>query len=264
MRHRCYENRRIEGFVLLYTLWLLLGGVVLFATVSGLTLGRSRSAAATSQWLRSTAAIESAAHEAMFRLVVGGSTALATTPGREVFMDGVRMQVDATNSDGLVDLNTADDDVLGRLFAAVLPGNTSGLLKAIRGIGRLRTYSQLTAVSGLEASQIACLLRYVTLSSGKSTPAVEVAPDHVRSALSLRRDQGAITAVAAPGSMAGSSARIDIEVLQTNGPRYRLLVDALVTGRLDRPVSVLEWQWLPATQLRISPPSGCVVEKLGS
>ena len=47
MRHRCYENRRIEGFVLLYTLWLLLGGVVLFATVSGLTLGRSRSAAAT-------------------------------------------------------------------------------------------------------------------------------------------------------------------------------------------------------------------------
>ena len=91
MRRRCCANRPTEGFVLLYTLWLLLGGVVLFATVSALAMGRARGAAASTEWLRSTAAAESAAHEAMFRLVVRGKMALATAPAADVLIDGVRM-----------------------------------------------------------------------------------------------------------------------------------------------------------------------------
>lgn len=258
MRRRCCANRRTEGFVLLYTLWLLLGGVVLFATVSALGVGRARGTAASVEWLRTTAAAESAAHDAMFRLVVGGRMALATTPRREALIDGVRMQVNVTNSDGLVDLNAADDAVLGKVFAAALPQETLGLVHAVRSIGTLRSYAQLAAIEGLDAARLACLLRYVTLSSGKSTPATEFAPERVRVALSLQAYERASTAVAAPESLAGSSARIDIEVLQTNGTGRRLLVDALVTGRLDRPVSVLEWQWLPATDPRVLPAPGCV------
>ncbi len=259
MRLRYCASRRTEGFVLLYTLWLLMGGVVLLATVSALAVGRARGAATSVDWLRSTAAAESAGHETMFRLVGGGRLALAATPRRETLIDSVRLQVEATNSDGLVDLNAAEEAVLIKAFAAALPGDATDLVHAVRGIGPLRSYAQLGAIDGLDPAQLTCLLRYVTLSSGKAIPAAEFTPDRVRSALGLRADQGAITAVAAPGSLAGSSARIDVEVLQTDGTGRRLLIDALVTGRLDRPISVLEWHWLPGTDRRTPLATGCVV-----
>lgn len=257
MRRHCCAIQRTEGFVLLYTLWLLLGGVVIFATASALAMGRARGATASIEWLRSTATAESAAHDQMFRLVVGGKRALATRPQSDITVDAVRMKLDVINSDGLVDLNAANETVLSEVFAAVAPGNSSGLAHAVRSLGRLHSYTQLMMIEGLEAPQLACLLRYVTLSSGKPDPATEFAPEHVRLALNLRNELKNSSAVVATDSLAGNSVRIGIEVLQQNSSGRLLLIDAFVTGRVDRPIRILEWQWFPAIISTTQTMPGC-------
>lgn len=246
MRRHCCKSKRIKGFVLLYTLWLLLGGVALFATLSSLAVGRARGVEASMEWLRSTAAGESAVHDQMFRLVVGGKAALTTTLQGDVSFNGVQMRADIVNINGLVDLNAANDAVLGDVFSAVGSTTSNSLLRRIRGLGKLQSYAQLGMLEELDAEQLACLLHYVTLSSGKPNPEVEFAPGHVRLALNLSIGTQINSAAVAAGALAGTLIRIDIHVLQSSGSRRRLLVEALVTGRIDRPVSILEWYWLPA------------------
>lgn len=259
MRHRCCENRRTEGFVLLYTLWLLLGGVAVFAMVSSMTLGRARGTASSAEWLRSTAAAESAAHDAMFNIVARGKRALAASSRTDSLIDGVRMNVDVIRGDGLVDLNSADATVMRRLLAAVFRGDASGLARSIESSRPLRNFAQVVAIEELDVGELACLLRNVTLSSGKATPTSAFAPERLRSALSLELPRNNSNVVAAnPDSLAGSSIRIDVQVVESNGIGRRLLVDVLVTGHSDRPLSVLEWTWLPALNPQKNRPSACI------
>lgn len=257
MRRRCCKNKRNEGFVLLYTLWLLLGGVVLFATVSTVAVGRARGAAASVEWLRSTAAAESAVHDQMFRLVVDGSTALRTKIGSDVTFDGVRLRLDTINSDGLVDLNAANDSVLGDVLAVVIPEGAESMTRSLHSLGRLRSYAQLGMIEELTAARLACLLRAVTLSSGKTTPELTLAPAYVGLVLGQRKSTNSNSLAVATENLAGSSMRIDVSVHQPAGNGRRLVVDALVTGRLERPVSILDWYWLPAPGAKNDPRESC-------
>lgn len=170
-------------------MWLLLGGVALLAVVSSLAMGRARGAAASIEWLRSTSAAESAAHDAMFRLAVGGKKALTSGSSRQMVIDGVDTQTEVLHSDGLVDLNAAQNATLGKVLAAVLGADQPRALHAIGNIGTLHSYAQLGAAEGMGAAALACLLPYVTLSSGRAMPAAEFAPARVRLALELSADK---------------------------------------------------------------------------
>ena len=258
MQHPYYKSRQTEGFVLLYTLWILMGGVVLFGALSHISAGRSRGSATTLEWVRMSSAAESAAHEAMFRLVSNNRTALTNSSRRELSIDGLKMRVEIVNSDGLVDLNAADDALLGKIFDSVLPLEMHGAAQKVRRIGRLRNYADLAAVEELQIPSLICLLPYVTLSSGRDSPTPEFAPERVRRVLGPNEKQDERTTLATPGSMAGNSARIDIEVMHETQPKKRrLLVDVLLTGRHDSPVSVLEWQWLPSVDSHVPLTSTC-------
>lgn len=254
-RRSCASRRRTEGFVLLYTLWLLLGGVALLAAVSALAMNRARDATAAMRELRSASAAESAAQEALFKLIIDGRLALPALARVERPVDGVRLQVSAVPAAGLIDLNTADTTALRTAFSIALGNDGPTLLEGVRRHGNVRYYDQLVA-DGVTPGRLSCLLRYVTLASGRPEPVFEFAPGHVRSALELNgRESGTeSSAVPAPQSLAGESIRIDVVVMEADAPSRHLFMDALITGRLDRPIHLLDWRWLPVEAAAIANP----------
>jgi len=251
MQCRSYASRRTEGFVLLYTLWLMLGGVALFAAVSALSMQRARATAADASSLRLATATESAAHEMMFKLVARGHRSLAAAESQDLTIDGVRLRAALVHSAGLVDLNNADDDSLERVLSAVGARDPAALARAVRQVRPVHSYAQLAVVDDLDLAMLGCLLRYATLSSGRSRPLFELAPEHVRTALGLTSGSSGGSGVTSPDSIAGGSVRLVIETVGPEGAGRRLLVDLLVTGRLDRPVAVLDWEWRPTAELRL-------------
>lgn len=240
-----------RGFVLLYTLWVLLGGVILFGGVSLWSQQRAQATAAQLRSQQLETRLESAAHGLSFRLLSLASTplGLAQTQLSSFEANGIRAELQATH--GLLDLNHADPgDMVLVLRAAGIP---DAALKAEALMRRrpVQTYASLAAI-GLDERSTRCLLRHVTLSSGQSRPRAELAPTDLRRLLGLKLgasgfaadDLAAASPVAGQVQVAGSGFRYWLR--HAGDPQgSELVVEVRVTGRGEPPIQVLEWYWLP-------------------
>jgi hypothetical protein len=245
MRHHWSKNRRIDGFVLPYTLWLLLGGVSLFALVSALALGRARETAASRDRLKLMASAESAVHETIFRLLASGSPALKGSTSFDYGADGVRSHVVVVHSEGLLDVNTADDGLARQLLSASGFKDAGLLADDMRRLRPFNSYAQLLPLADARGADLGCFLELVTLFSQKRVPIVESAPAFIRQALALEAKSLPDAVAAPPAGLAGSVVRMSVDAVGAGGSGSRLMTDVLFTGRVDRPFGAVEWIWLP-------------------
>lgn len=240
-----------RGFVLLYTLWVLLGGVILLGGVSLWSQQHSRATAAQLKAQQLEAKLESAAHGLSFRLLSLASKPLSLAQAQlsSVETNGVRAGLRAV--DGLLDLNHADASDMALVMRAA--GVPEAALKAEALIRRrpVQTYASLAAI-GLDERSTRCLLRYVTLSSGLQRPRAELAAADLRGLLGLKLGTGGFVAdeaalaspVVGQVQVAGSGFRYWLS--HASDPQgSELVVEVRVTGRGEPPIQVLEWYWLP-------------------
>jgi hypothetical protein len=248
-----------RGFVLLFSLWVLLGGVLLVGGMSMWSAQRARESAALLQAQQVEARLESAAHELSFRLLLLAQSPLHVAQSGLSSSDvqGVRSQVQAVH--GLLDLNHAERGDLALVMRAVGVEDAESKVGALIGRRPLQSYAMLSA-AGLDETEIRCLLRHVTLSSGMPRPMPELATQSLRSALRL-----APLSHATEASNPASVSPVVGEVRASgNGFRYwlgaagnregvELVVEVQLTGRTESPVQVLEWYWLPGRGERARP-----------
>lgn len=244
---------RNSGYVLLYTLWLLL----LAATFTALLLSVARrhdDAVATEYALmRVNGAAESAIYQTLHELLITRPD--GSTPARKeriLAIDGAQVRVVITEESARLDLNSADDESLMRLVAA-LPGLKSGkFLRALRTaqrrdskqIWRLSSFSEIEALDGLTPDSFACLYRYSTLYTEMPLPTL--GPDDAWMARTLGFDvPRSASVMEVPEATKPTFYRI--EARSELGPMRSapLYAHIRLTGQHARPFLVYEWRGLP-------------------
>lgn len=239
--------RPANGIVLLHTLVLLLIGSALAAVVLGLGLGRTRDSVANVTVMRLESAAESGVQDALYHLLQG-ATAQSKAPElvRRLTIDGFKVDVSTQFSDGLVGLRHAERRYLQGVLTAALGSRASVASTALTGrVGAVSSYAELGALEGIGPGGLACLLPHVTLYSDSTVPVAKHAPPELRKLLNLK-DSENIGVIQSDGAeLAGSIVRIWAQASSGEYRSRRLLVEAMLTGRRDRPVLVLEWYWMP-------------------
>jgi hypothetical protein len=223
------------------------------------TVRHARESSAQLQAQRLQARLESGAHALSHQLLLLSQSPLLVAQSRlsGVSIDDVRFQVQAVH--GLLDLNHAERGDLALVMRAVGVEDAESKVGALIGRRPLQSYAMLFA-AGLDETEIRCLLRHVTLSSGMPRPMPELATQSLRRALRL-----APLSHATEASSPASVSPVVGEVLASgNGFRYwlgasgnregvELVVEVQLTGRTEIPVQVLEWYWLPGRGERARP-----------
>jgi hypothetical protein len=234
-------NQRTEGFVLLYTLWLLLAGVAAFAVLSRIVLQRSAEVAAESGSLTISSAMDSALHTVAYELLSQPRAAWSASELRERTFNDVRVSTRMRTAAGLLDLNGATPASLRTMVASIGIADASTVAGKIVAARPIRAYAQLSTLTGMTPWQHDCLRRLASLTG--SPPVSPTGPPSVSREVVQRVDS---VAAASAESIAGSAIRVFVTA--TAQRDQTLIVDLLFTGKADRPVLITAWdQELPAT-----------------
>lgn len=243
--NRTSANRK-RGFVLIYALWVLAGGVLLLGCISLWSQQRSKQVAVQLIRLKQAAMIESAAHTTMFHLLVAKDESLDIALGklRRQSLPGARREIYPVQ--GLLDLNHADLDAIVRVLRYAHVPEAVARAKRLVALRPLQTYAMLEFV-GIEDKALSCLLHNVTLSSGLRQPLGGLASPTLRRTLALQAPIGTST------QLGGSSVVVDAKVGDTgfalhlqpiDGVGRELIVELQLTGRSNHPIQILEWFWV--------------------
>lgn len=255
---RSFPGQIHRGFILLHTLVLLLIGSALVAVVLGLALGRSRDSSAEVTARRLELAAESGVHSVLFQLL-GNEGALIgdLTMQKRRKIDGIDVALATQFSDGLVGLRSAEKRYIQEVLVAALGSRASAASSSLSSAASLSSYADLASLEGVGADGLACLLPYVTLYSERLTPVSTHAPPRLKSLLALRDEttRGVIQEEAV--SLAGSIIRIQARASSGQFQSRHLLVEAMITGRTDQPVWILEWFWTRANLTILSELNPC-------
>ena len=246
MRRPCGARRRTRGFVLLYTLWLLIGATLIFGLVVRFAVDRSGVVVAERDQLIMEATAESALHDQLFGLLARGQR----TPGAPRLDPSVaRIAAASGRSDGLIDLNHADEQWLVQLFSRLGGRDAQATFEKLRLKRPIASYAELVAATGLNEAELACLLQRATLFSARRMPEPDAAPELVRALLGLPQRSATIEVAGSVAAFDTTRSRpwwILVEVQGPLGAMRRLRTEVIVTNRADRPFGVLDRRWLDA------------------
>jgi general secretion pathway protein K len=238
------------GFILLTSIWLLVLGGAIAAAVMLNARSTARSIKAAEQQILAAQALLSARDQMIADLLQAGRFsrwAQAASSGSFMASDGIVINVQSSQEGGRLDLLSAQNDRLDRLFSALdLPDNirepARARLDSLRkeaqsGKRPLRSLGELRALSGWTPELIACLLPLITLHSGMPSPSPSAAPAQLARILALTRNEEDASSIDSQ-SVAGELYRINATAqLQQTTLRSTWIVR--ITGDLRRPYWVL-------------------------
>lgn len=244
--------RRSRGFVLLYTLVLLLALGTLLLGIQLLSRQQSQAASAQLRGLANHEQLESAAHELNFRLLQFTSLSPENVGAlmRSIKIAGVDATV--TPVDALLDLNYAAPEHVLSLLQAAGSSNAAAATQQLLRRRPIQTFASLYAI-GLEDASARCVMKLATLSSGRPLPTHAEIDERLRRALSLPAPTaqpqpsggGPNSPVATMTGLGGSGFRYWLRLTGEGSAGTELVVEVRVTGRTDQPIHILEWIWLP-------------------
>lgn len=247
VRHRSFASRpsrRDRGFVLLYTLWILLGGVVLFASLSGMSASRAKSAKAGLVSLQTRTALESGVHAAIFDLLRQSQMPIGPPTARAATIDGTSMTIEVLSSDGLLDANAASTADLTKLFDSLKVAAPASMAAAVTSARPLRGLDELARLPGADADLMWCLSQVLTFTSGLDRPVPTLAP------ASLRRQFDTAPPVGGPGRVATAATRVGAGFVvrawtaPSSGSSLGLVASVLLSGQTEHPSRVSAWSWV--------------------
>lgn len=247
VRHHSFASRpsrRDRGFVLLYTLWILLGGVVLFASLSGMGASRAKAAKVGLMALQTRTALESGLHAAIFALLRQSQAPIGPPTTRAALFDGVPMTIEVVNSDGLLDANAASSTNLSKLFDSLKVAQPALLAAATISARPITGLDELAGLRGVDPGLLWCLSQVLTFESGRDRPVAMLAPE------SLKRLFGTGLPVGGSGSATTATTRVGAGFLvrvwtaHSSGSGLSLVASVLLSGRTEQPSVVSAWSWL--------------------
>jgi hypothetical protein len=254
VRRRYCASCPSRGFVLLYVLWLLLGAVMVFAALSWAVLDQYRAAAAEGERLQLDASAESALHDRIFEMLVIVRERPQNGDVRELDL-AARPAVSSGRSDGLIDLNTAEDRLIERAFQRSMGDRAKVALESLRLWRPISSYADLVAATSVTEAELGCLLQTATLFSGRREPDALAAPPEVAAWLGNRPigTAGVVDVVATEDRLARPW-WILVEVTGRSGLARRLRADFILINRPDRPYGLLDRRWLDVNRSLVQCP----------
>lgn len=245
MRHQFKPSLQSKGFVLLQALWVLLLATLLVSIAMALGLSRAKDGEVDATVFKSEVAAESALQIVLFDLLSNGSRSkwLAHAEVRDVELNDVHYGVTVQLTDGLVDLNSADDVTLRRLLIAVSRDDVGKMTADIKAARPISSYSGLEAVDGLNQESLAVLRPHITLFSGREVPVAEDATQWLIDALGLKPSSSGVIWDASGSSIAGKTIRICVFPLGDAQSKRALSTEIVITGRKDQPYLTYDWSW---------------------
>jgi general secretion pathway protein K len=246
---------RQSGFALVAVIWTL--GLITLLGMAVIVGARYRTK--TSSNYASVAAAEMAAESAVNLAI---SAALTATPDQAVHFPlrcrlpgGERATITVEEETGKVDLNTANQAALTRLFTALTGDQSTGIRLAAQIVefrkpkaqgtaatgptaARFTTIMELDQIDGMPPQLFRTALRHVTVRSGKPEPDMDAASPSMRRLLNVEPKPNA----ARRGVPAGGSMTIRADISSPDGARF--IREALVSleGGSARPYVVREWR----------------------
>jgi general secretion pathway protein K len=246
---------RQSGFALVAVIWTL--GLITLLGMAVIVGARYRTK--TFSNYASVAAAEMAAESAVNLAI---SAALAATPEQAVnfplrcrLPGGERATITVEEETGKVDLNTASQAALTRLFTALTGDQSRGTQltaqivefrkQKVQGTAaagpagaRFTTVMELDQVDGISPRLFRDALRHVTVRSGRPEPDMEAASPALLRLLNVQPKQTA----ARRGLPLGGSMTIRADISAADGTRF--IREALVSleARNERPFVIREWR----------------------
>ncbi len=246
-----------RGFVLLYTLVLLLALATLFLGIQSLSRQQAHATAAQLRSMTQNIKLESAAHELSFQLLQ--LSALPTEDAQSVLrtltVDGVEANV--VPVDALLDLNSAASEHILSLFRSAGVINAAAAADQLLRQRPIQTFAALAGLS-LNDTETRCVMRFATLSSGRPLPTSTDTDPRLLRLLALPAAgeparAGSIAArspVTSDATLAGRAFRYWLRHAGADSTGSDLVVEVRMTGRTDQPIHVLEWIWVPRLNSR--------------
>lgn len=227
---------------------LVLWTAVLLAVVAASFAARSRSEAVIARNLEARAAAEAVAdggvNAAIARLLAGD----APPPKRWRFEIGSGVAlVTAIDEASKLDINTAELDLLGRLFEHRLDGVAADramtlLRRARRLEQRFTSVASFVAAAGLDVPQAARVAPRLTVFTSEFGVAPDLLSADVRAALfppaTVEDEEGVVTA----GAEQGVVWTLISEGRSGEAARFRRLATVMLARGSVRPVTVLRWE----------------------
>lgn len=251
------HEARCRGFVLLYTLVLLLAMATLFLGIQSLSKQQAHATAAQLRSMTKNIQLESAAHELSFRLLQ-----LAALPAEDAQMVLRALTIDGVEAtvvpiDALLDLNSAAREHILSLLRAAGAANAATATDQLLRQRPIQTFAALSGL-GLSDTVTQCVMRFATLSSGQPLPSrADTDPRLLRMlALSSPGEQARTVSIAARSpvtsyaTLAGRGFRYWLRHAGAESIGSDLVVEVRMTGRTDQPIHVLEWIWVPRLNSR--------------
>lgn len=157
--------------------------------------------------------------------------------------DGIDVHVTVTPSAGLFDLNTADKDILARALGPIVGHMAAAAAQDIVGRRPIMSYAQLGALASIGPDCANSVWRVATLFSGLSAPDPDSSSPAIARMLPASK-RSEVSPTVSTGSVVSGVYRIEVsladEVAQV---RRNVVVDALLTGQINRPFKILDWSW---------------------
>lgn len=178
-----------------------------------------------------------------------------------ITIDGAVVHVSTQFSDGLVGLRNRNREYIERVAVKVLGGRGQNVSEILLGplIESVSSYAGLAKLIGIGEGELACLLPYLSLYIDNGIPVTAHSPPELRGLL-RSDDRSSVSAIQGDiNSLAGSVIRIRSRASINENISRELLAEVLVTGRLDTPISVLDWLWLPANSRVGGGVDGCSI-----
>lgn len=241
-------KRPPEGFVLLHTLVLLLIGATLAAIILERSLGRARDVRTELTVGRLELAAEGGVQQALQHMLSQKGRGNVGAPNQFV-IDDIVVHVSTQFSDGLVGLRNRNKEYIESVSVAALGGRGARVAATLLSpaVETVSSYAGLARLSGLSAADLDCLLGYVSLYVDNGSPVLAHAPAELRGLLRSRNPPPPSAIQGDSISSAGAVIRIRARARREGTSSRELFVEVLATGRLDTPVKVLEWMWLPVS-----------------
>lgn len=236
-----------DGYVLLTCLWLLILGGTIAAAVLADSLSTARTLQAQEALWRRRLAAEEAVEQITYDLLRNGRRSRwVRDPGLPTIVETSNGTVSVAVSweAGRVDLNSADADIVRRVYAfagakhhwqqTAIATLTDKRVVMDRRIGLLRE------VPGAEEHFAGCLLPLITLWTDLPVPEAGVVDPLVQEATGLPASMTPNEMTAA-SSLAGQALRLDVKLLGEMPTRLTAVIR--LTGSLAQPYWFQAWEW---------------------
>jgi len=239
-----------QGYVLISTIWLILLGASIVAAISLTVLNQAQSFASERQSIERQLAQESAYETVVADILFNGPRSnFARLPAKDNYnLNGIEMEVEIVSENGKIDLNNVDPAILERALRGLgissIPRNTylkayrtrREAKKALIGIADVEKEMQQSGIilaNSYNEDSALCASKYFTVHSNLTQPTATQSPSELNRALGIVSNEGSFS------SRLGTAIRIMVKV--DNG--LPLITVVRITGRLDRPVTILDWYY---------------------